>query len=187
MDPLHFYIKTRKVKTRPQHTICLLPENSEGENLSDDDEYPTRASRDPLFIPESEDEEEDEEDEEKNEPEAEDIEILSNFIEEEVEVLGVELTSTEQGPSTSTKRRKVKLVWSDEDVLMRQDSRVFTPTTRKRGRPVNQDVEAIKKGKRRRRIELPSTEIAGDDFNHWPARKTDRHAVKCKDAHKNHK
>ncbi|CAG4935455.1 unnamed protein product [Parnassius apollo] len=32
------------------------------------------------------------------------------------------------------------------DVLMHKDPKVYTPTTRKRGRPLNQDVEAIKKG-----------------------------------------
>ncbi|CAF4935193.1 unnamed protein product [Pieris macdunnoughi] len=59
------------------------------------------------------------------------------------------------------------------DVLMHRDSKVYTPTTRKRGRPLNEDVEAIKKGRSRRRIELPSIEIAGDGFNHWPNLKTD--------------
>ncbi|CAG4936429.1 unnamed protein product [Parnassius apollo] len=99
MDPLHFYGKTH------------------------DDEYQSRASRDPLFIPESEDEEEDEEDEELSEPEAGDIEILSNFIEEEVEVLSE--PSTEQGPSTSTKGRKVKLVWSDEGIRYDESNIAF--------------------------------------------------------------
>lgn len=64
------------------------------------------------------------------------------------------------------------------DVLMHKDSKVYTPTTRKRGRPLHENVEAIKKGRSRRRIELPPVEVAGDGFNHWPEWKTDRQRCK---------
>lgn len=63
------------------------------------------------------------------------------------------------------------------DVLMHKDCKVYTPT-RKRGRPMNQDVEAIKRGKSKRRIELPPVEVSGDRFNHWPDWRSDRQRCK---------
>lgn len=60
------------------------------------------------------------------------------------------------------------------DILMREDVLVFTPTSRKRGRPLTQ-VENIKK---KQRLELPPIEVAEDGFNHWPQWKKDRQRCK---------
>lgn len=64
------------------------------------------------------------------------------------------------------------------DILMQEDARVFTPTTRKRGRPLNQNIENINKIKRLRRLNLPLIEVAVDGFNHWPEWKSDRQRCK---------
>lgn len=63
-------------------------------------------------------------------------------------------------------------------ILMQEDVRVYTPTTRHRGRPKNPEVQSLKTGKKRRRLELPPVEVAGDGFNHWPAWMTDRQRCK---------
>ncbi|KAJ8710249.1 hypothetical protein PYW07_009615 [Mythimna separata] len=65
------------------------------------------------------------------------------------------------------------------DVLMHQEAKVFTPTTRNRGRPLNQDnIENIIKNKRRRRLDMPPVEVAEDGINHWPEWKLDRQRCK---------
>lgn len=63
------------------------------------------------------------------------------------------------------------------DVLMRESAGILTPTTRKRGRPANDEMENIKKIKKRR-IELPPAEIVEDGSEHWPL--WDENRQRCK-------
>lgn len=62
------------------------------------------------------------------------------------------------------------------DVLMRETTGVFTPTTRGRP-PLNKNIENIQKIKRRR-IELPPREVVEDGLGHWPNWAKDRQRCK---------
>lgn len=64
------------------------------------------------------------------------------------------------------------------DLLVRETISIFTPTMRGRGRPVLDQIENVKKTKRRSRVKMPSQEVAEDGIGHWPSWTNNRQRCK---------